>query len=47
MEMGRSEPTQEQLLEVQDQYIKALTGIYDRYKDRYAQDRHHDLEFIA
>lgn len=41
------EPTKEQVLEVQELYIKALTGLYDKYKDIYAKDREQDLEIIA
>ncbi|KAI8332028.1 diacylglycerol acyltransferase [Chlamydoabsidia padenii] len=47
MDNGQSEPTQEQLQDVQGQYIEALTGIYNKYKDIYAKDRQQDLEIIA
>ncbi|KAG0753970.1 hypothetical protein G6F62_006881 [Rhizopus arrhizus] len=38
LEDGQTEPTQEQLLAVQDLYIKELQRIYDKYKDTYAID---------
>ncbi|CAO3598766.1 unnamed protein product [Absidia cylindrospora] len=47
LEKDQVEPTKEQILQVQDLYIKELTGIYDRYKDMYAQDRQQELEIIA
>ncbi|ORZ18473.1 diacylglycerol acyltransferase [Absidia repens] len=47
LEKDQVEPSKEQILEVQDRYIKELTGIYDRYKDMYAQDRQQELEIIA
>lgn len=37
------EPTQEQLLEVQQLYIDELQSIYDKYKDVYAPDRKREL----
>lgn len=37
------EPTQEQILEVQKQYIDELQSIFDKYKDVYAKDRKQEL----
>ncbi|KAI8099129.1 diacylglycerol acyltransferase [Halteromyces radiatus] len=47
MEEGQIEPSKEQILDVQAQYIKELTAIYDNYKDIYAKDRQQDLQIIA
>ncbi|ORZ23976.1 diacylglycerol acyltransferase type 2A [Absidia repens] len=47
LEKDQAEPTKEQLLEVQERYIKELIDIYDKYKDVYSKDRHQDLEIIA
>ncbi|KAI8334803.1 diacylglycerol acyltransferase [Chlamydoabsidia padenii] len=47
LEKDQVEPTADQVLEVQEQYIKALTGLYDKYKDMYAKDRQQDLEIVA
>lgn len=38
-----TEPTQEQLLAVQNLYIEELQSIYDKYKDVYAKDRKQEL----
>ncbi|RCH93851.1 diacylglycerol O-acyltransferase 1 [Rhizopus stolonifer] len=43
LEEGQTEPTQEQLLQVQKLYIDELQSIYDKYKDVYAKDRKQDL----
>ncbi|KAI9312368.1 diacylglycerol acyltransferase [Dichotomocladium elegans] len=47
LEDGQSEPTKEQLLAVQEEYIKGLMTIYDKYKDVYAKDRKQDLRIVA
>jgi 2-acylglycerol O-acyltransferase 2 len=44
---GEDEPTEEQLQEVQAQYIKSLKAIYDKYKDIYAKDRVKEMSIIA
>lgn len=46
LEPGQTEPTHEQLVEVQEQYINELVGIFDKYKDTYAKDRKQDLQII-
>ncbi|KAI8388859.1 diacylglycerol acyltransferase [Radiomyces spectabilis] len=43
---GDKEPTEEQLLAVQEKYIEGLKAIYDKYKDIYAKDRKCDLRII-
>jgi 2-acylglycerol O-acyltransferase 2 len=43
---GQAEPTKEQLLEVQRQYIEELQNIYDKYKDVYAKDRKQELRLM-
>lgn len=43
LEEGQTEPTQEQILHVQKQYIDELQSIYDKYKDVYAKDRKQEL----
>ncbi|KAI8887215.1 diacylglycerol acyltransferase [Backusella circina FSU 941] len=42
----QTEPTKEQLLEVQRQYIEELQNIYDKYKDVYAKDRKQELRLM-
>ncbi|KAI1315796.1 diacylglycerol O-acyltransferase 1 [Mortierella claussenii] len=39
-------PTTEQLQALQKQYIDALLGIWDQYKDRYAPNRTQELQLI-
>ncbi|KAI7853751.1 diacylglycerol acyltransferase [Circinella umbellata] len=46
LEKDQKEPTQEQLLEVQKQYIAGLEDIFNKYKDVYAKDRKQDLRII-
>jgi 2-acylglycerol O-acyltransferase 2 len=41
-----SEPTMEQILEVQRQYIEELQNIFDRHKNTYARHRISDLRII-
>ncbi|KAI8347184.1 diacylglycerol acyltransferase-domain-containing protein [Choanephora cucurbitarum] len=43
LEEGQTEPTEQQLQEVQALYIDELQSIYDKYKDVYAKDRKQDL----
>ncbi|KAI8638373.1 diacylglycerol acyltransferase [Parasitella parasitica] len=43
LEEGQTEPTQEQILQVQKLYIEELYFIYNKYKDVYAQDRKQEL----
>ncbi|KAM3582145.1 diacylglycerol O-acyltransferase 1 [Umbelopsis sp. WA50703] len=44
---GQSEPTEEQLHQLQAQYIESLQAIYDKYKDIYAKDRTKEMTIIA
>lgn len=44
---GQSEPTDEQLHQLQAQYIESLKAIYDKYKDIYAKDRTKEMTIIA
>lgn len=44
---GQSEPTDEQLHQLQAQYIESLKAIYDKYKDVYAKDRMKEMTIIA
>ncbi|KAJ8664057.1 hypothetical protein O0I10_000335 [Lichtheimia ornata] len=46
LEAGQKEPTHEQLVAVQEEYIKGLEAIYNKYKDVYAKDRKQDLRII-
>ncbi|KAG0765618.1 hypothetical protein G6F29_011796 [Rhizopus arrhizus] len=46
LEEGQTEPTQEQLLKVQKQYIEELQRIYNKYKDIYAKDRKQELRIV-
>ncbi|CAO3631496.1 unnamed protein product [Cunninghamella echinulata] len=41
-----TQPTEEQLREVQTAYIDELVAIYDKYKDVYAKDRKQDLRIV-
>lgn len=43
LEEGQTEPTQEQILQVQKLYIDELFSIYNKYKDVYAKDRKQEL----
>jgi len=43
LEEGQTEPTQEQILQVQKLYIDELFTIYNKYKDVYAKDRKQEL----
>lgn len=43
LEEGQTEPTKEQILQVQKLYIDELEFIYDKYKDTFAKDRKQDL----
>ncbi|KAI7904288.1 diacylglycerol acyltransferase [Cokeromyces recurvatus] len=43
---NQKEPTEEQILQVQKQYIKELESIYNKYKDIYAKDRKQELCII-
>ncbi|CEP18101.1 hypothetical protein [Parasitella parasitica] len=43
LEEGQTEPTQEQVLQVQKLYIEELYFIYNKYKDVYAKDRKQEL----
>ena len=47
LEKGQTEPTQEQLVEIQSQYIAGLEEIYNKYKDEYAKDRKQELRIVA
>ncbi|KAI9290244.1 diacylglycerol acyltransferase type 2B [Umbelopsis sp. AD052] len=44
---GESEPSEEQLRQVQALYIESLQAIYDKYKDTYAKDRIKEMTIIA
>ncbi|KAI7905377.1 diacylglycerol acyltransferase [Cokeromyces recurvatus] len=44
---GQTEPTEDQLKETQDLYIKELEFIYNKYKDVYAKDRKQELRIIS
>ncbi|KAF7723745.1 diacylglycerol O-acyltransferase 1 [Apophysomyces ossiformis] len=46
LEKDQTEPTQEQLLAVQAEYIQELQDIYNKYKDTYAKDRKQELRII-
>lgn len=46
LEKGQTEPTHEQLVALQNEYIKGLEEIYHKYKDVYAKDRKQDLRII-
>ncbi|KAF7725343.1 diacylglycerol O-acyltransferase 1 [Apophysomyces ossiformis] len=46
LEKDQTEPTQEQLLALQDEYIKELETIYHKYKDIYAKDRKEELKIV-
>lgn len=46
LEKGQLEPSQQQLVAVQEEYIKGLEAIYNKYKDTYAKDRKQDLRII-
>ncbi|SAL97629.1 hypothetical protein [Absidia glauca] len=41
-----AEPTQDQILAVQSEYINELQAIYDKYKDTYAKDRIQELRIV-
>ncbi|OAD07953.1 hypothetical protein MUCCIDRAFT_154800 [Mucor lusitanicus CBS 277.49] len=43
LEEGQTDPTQEQILAVQQLYIDELFSIYNKYKDVYAKDRKQEL----
>jgi 2-acylglycerol O-acyltransferase 2 len=44
---GESEPSEQQLHQVQALYIESLQAIYDKYKDTYAKDRIKEMSIIA
>lgn len=46
LEADQKEPTHEQLVAVQEEYIKGLEAIYNKYKDVYAKDRKQDLRIV-
>ncbi|KAG0170942.1 diacylglycerol O-acyltransferase 1 [Apophysomyces sp. BC1034] len=46
LEKDQTEPTQEQLLAVQAEYIQELQDIYNKYKDTYAKDRKRELRIV-
>ncbi|KAI9310110.1 diacylglycerol acyltransferase [Dichotomocladium elegans] len=46
LENDQAEPTHEQLVAVQEEYIKGLEYIYNKYKNIYAKDRKQDLCLI-
>ncbi|KAI9480399.1 MAG: diacylglycerol acyltransferase, partial [Benjaminiella poitrasii] len=43
---GQTEPSENQLKEIQTLYIQELKSIYNKYKDVYAKDRKQDLRII-
>ncbi|KAF9159539.1 diacylglycerol O-acyltransferase 1 [Actinomortierella ambigua] len=46
VEKSEGAPTQEQLEALQTKYMTELQGIWDRYKDKYAQGRTEEMRFI-
>ncbi|KAI8975203.1 diacylglycerol acyltransferase type 2A [Mycotypha africana] len=44
---GQKEPTKEQVLQIQEEYVKELEHIYHAYKDEYAKDRQQELRIVG